>query len=372
MKFDTALPAEYNQKLFKNWQTVLDKNELCSVIAPPISGREYRIQNFLDWQKANKFTTAQNIHLQTELINHAEDVEKLFAQTTQPLIISPAEELLQKEHAHILTAILHEKTKCRKGILLFFETQKSFLEAKNTNLSHKLLQNTDVVPLLSIENTKHFCIHIAKRWQLQLTERQIDTIYSYTGGHMWIIKETLRQLSKKEQLLSKIFSSPEMNSKKKKIWNQLPKQHRQFLTRVVTSKNKTLFENDPIYLDLTSLNILQQDTNQVPEFISELAQKAQVTISIHNKLIYFNDIQVSNFFSKKEQDILHAFLQSPEYRVSRETIAKCLWTTHNDYSDWALDKAISRFRSKLIKLGLPNTALVTLRQQGYQLQITEA
>ena len=72
-------------------------------------------------------------------------------------------------------------------------------------------------------------------------------------------------------------------------------------------------------------------------------------------------------FSKKEQNIFLAFYNAVDNTLSRTKLAKIIWKDASEYSDWALDKAISRFRSKLLKMGISGKTVITLREQGYKL-----
>lgn len=56
-----------------------------------------------------------------------------------------------------------------------------------------------------------------------------------------------------------------------------------------------------------------------------------------------------NYLSEKELKVLALLYNNRGIEVSREKIAKNIWTGHeaNSYSDWAMDKLISRIREKL-------------------------
>lgn len=371
MKYSSALPGSYTQKLFESWQEVINRNEICSIVTPPVFANDYRISNFLDWQKEHKHQECKYVNLHVYLIYDPEDVKKIFINTDKPLIIASGSHLLEKNSFAILSAFIYYKVKYNRSILIFFES--TLLEIKNlpTEASHNLLQNVSYIPLFSFQNTKHFSMHIAQRWSINLTEAQIKEIYEYTGGHVWLVKEALRQLAKKEELLSKIFSSQEMNYKKSKIWDQLNKDHKNYLVKLTQDFSKEIKDGNLVLNDLTNLGFIKKEKPYVPEFISELASNIQHNIEVKDSEIFFNDVNVTSLFSKKEQRIFLGFYYAVDNKLSREKLADIIWNEEDksEYSDWALDKAISRLRSKFKKLGVAGKTLITLRDHGYQLMI---
>ena len=198
MKHSTALLPSYSNTIFSDWQNVLERNELCSVLVPPISGYEYRISNFLEWQEKNNLECCKVIHLFVDKVSDPEVVESIFKSTNKPLIIYPGKHLLDNENFSILSAILELRQQYNHSVLIFFEATLSELEQLPLHISHTVLQNIRYIPLLSFENTQQFCLHIAERWKLQISQADINTIYEYTGGQMWLIKETLRQIAKND------------------------------------------------------------------------------------------------------------------------------------------------------------------------------
>ena len=62
------------------------------------------------------------------------------------------------------------------------------------------------------------------------------------------------------------------------------------------------------------------------------------------------------------------FYYARDNMLSRDELANILWKQEvENYTNWALDKAISRLRSKLNKLGIVRRVLITFRDKGYQL-----
>lgn len=364
MKFSEALPTDSKEELFKKWEKYLAKKELCSIVCVPFSGREYRIENFQTWLKSKR-KEIHYIHIKLEQVSHPEDISKIFNSTDKPLIFSPAELLLTPESESILTAITQYKHRFSKGVLLFFEASLHDITSTANFNAMKLLQNVGYLPLLSENDSRHFCLHLAERWNLEISDNIIRDIYKYTGGQMWLIKEILRQYSDHPRVLSKIFQSEQMQYKKEKIWKLLPENYKEFIcSRSVNKINGIQLQK--IILELQHLHILDKKSRIIPEFILEFTEKIQIDITTTDTAILFNKIPISSFLSNTENQILRAILEAPSHKISREKLAKTIWN-NLDYSDWALDKAISRLRNKLQKLGIPKKCFVTIREHGYQL-----
>lgn len=85
------------------------------------------------------------------------------------------------------------------------------------------------------------------------------------------------------------------------------------------------------------------------------------------KRILCNGVVVSDIFSQKEAIVLEKLLEQGNRLVSRETVATGVWNG-DDYTDWALDRLISRLRKKLLKLGYQKDFLITIPGKGFQLR----
>ena len=83
--------------------------------------------------------------------------------------------------------------------------------------------------------------------------------------------------------------------------------------------------------------------------------------------IYFEDKNITSYFSISELRILSILINKKGLLVNRDEIARAIWKVHweNKYSDWAIDKLISRIRTGLVKLGLPKDIIKTKKGQGF-------
>jgi len=82
--------------------------------------------------------------------------------------------------------------------------------------------------------------------------------------------------------------------------------------------------------------------------------------------IFVNSIPQDDYLSEKELKIFTLLYMSANTTVTREQIASSVWgdSSNIDYSDWAIDKLISRIREKLNDMK-PNKIIKTVRKSGF-------
>jgi len=87
--------------------------------------------------------------------------------------------------------------------------------------------------------------------------------------------------------------------------------------------------------------------------------------------IYLNREEITNLFSIGEQEIFKKLINKKGKILTRDEISCVLWGKNwaDKYSDWAIDKAISRIRSKLEKVWLGKKILKTIKGQGVKLEV---
>jgi len=98
-------------------------------------------------------------------------------------------------------------------------------------------------------------------------------------------------------------------------------------------------------------------------FVHEL-----VVLQVSGEDIIYDSKSIFVGLSERESQILTELLNNVERTISRDAIAKCLWGDgwHDKYSDWGIDKAISRLREKLSKQGM-GSIIKTIRGKGFGL-----
>lgn len=142
-------------------------------------------------------------------------------------------------------------------------------------------------------------------------------------------------------------------------WNrfcQLNKQDEQITPVVpeVTIKPTNLIKEEP------TLPVAEQDDTEYLELNSHIkVQPISGEIRIANK-------PTSNYLTEKELQVFLLLYKSANKEIGRELIANTIWTgpEATEYSDWAIDKLISRIREKLTDTK-PYKFIKTLRKKGF-------
>jgi hypothetical protein len=109
---------------------------------------------------------------------------------------------------------------------------------------------------------------------------------------------------------------------------------------------------------------LIKESNDYPRHLKISFKKP---FKIDGDKIYLNDTLINNQLTESQNNILQLLLSHEADVVTVDAIGNVLWTNEDEYSLWALNKAMQRLRSKLIALGAPPFCLHTLRGQGYSL-----
>lgn len=80
------------------------------------------------------------------------------------------------------------------------------------------------------------------------------------------------------------------------------------------------------------------------------------------------NLKVSSSLSAQDLDLLRYFVAKPNILFTRDEIANMIWgkKASEKYSDWAIDKAISRLRTKLKD---PKAKIITVKNAGYKLML---
>lgn len=80
----------------------------------------------------------------------------------------------------------------------------------------------------------------------------------------------------------------------------------------------------------------------------------------------FESIKLSKDPTAQEINLLRFLQKNVNNSVSRDEIAQIIWrkSWNSKYSDWAIDKAISRLRKNIIS---PNYKIITVKNLGYEL-----
>jgi len=226
---------------------------------------------------------------------------------------------------------------------------------------------------------------------IQLTETDFEYIYKLSKGHSWLIKDLVKLISEGKNLsktsLKEILAYESINTRLEQIIHNLSNIEKQTLINISVN-NDAIDQLSLKFLEntgfITKGNLKYEVFSPIlKEFLQ--TQKAQdlskhkLSNANHRKThIYSIDhikMELCKYgkptgiiFSKSEFEVLDYLVKNSNSVVSREKIAEVMWKdlSFEKYSDWAIDKMISRIREKFEENSKKPQFLITLRSIGFK------
>ncbi len=117
------------------------------------------------------------------------------------------------------------------------------------------------------------------------------------------------------------------------------------------------------YVKSSLLNI-KKETGLNPNLVTK--EGLEFLQSLNLTEVEFESIKLRSTPSAQEINLIRAFQKNIEKPISRDEIAQILWgkASASKYSDWAIDKAISRLRKNILSA---NYKIITVKNLGYEL-----
>jgi hypothetical protein len=261
----------------------------------------------------------------------------------------------------------------RSGMQVFtegniFDTAQQLLFKKY----HRLQQNFSIFPAFSERESTQFVHNLTAMWNIKLQEKEIQNIVHLCGGYLWLLREAVRCVRDGHKPTHEsILSQSRVHERASYIYSLLDTRCKEGMHSLCVEQNENI-AND-MYQFLTKTALVYKKNNQykltnplLGEFI-ETDRKRNKLQTNHNILMY-NDKPIEQFFSTKELQVIQKLIDCRGTVIHRDTIATILWGTTDTYSDWAIDKMLSRIRHTLCKIGLPKNTIITKKRQGFLMQ----
>jgi len=218
------------------------------------------------------------------------------------------------------------------------------------------------------------------------TNEQVEYLVEISGGLIVVIKGFMRDLIMADKSLSDIdsvkidqkFFSDYPNCKQSidRLFHQLKKEFIDVLIKINNGEDVSVLDEKAVTY-LTKTSILDENNNirgqiipaylkyaykDAPEeVVKEILKKdiandndieqyilsSKILVDRVSGEILINGIPQDDYLSEKELNILSLLYSKRGKDVGREEIAEILWGKKAEYSDWAIDKLVSRVRDKL-------------------------
>lgn len=199
-----------------------------------------------------------------------------------------------------------------------------------------LANRVKYIPVISEKLLHEYIIQRSVDFDKKIPVEKIVEISRNTGGLLTLTKEIIRSYPNDGQI----------DIKFKSIWNQLPKLYQEYL-------NSKRHDNE-VKKQLSSLGIIN---------LGIFKQKEIIISSNPQKF-------VEDALSDKDKKIFKLFVNQKNKLVTKDQLAQVIWGENSDeyYSDWTIDKTISRFRKRINKYGIDSQSLITIKGRGYKWQ----
>lgn len=233
-----------------------------------------------------------------------------------------------------------------------------------------LFQNTKLLSLYPARETIYFINYYANLWNIKLSPHMREYVVDQSGGILLLAKSALRVMRNEKIKSLPILQSVIHTSSEHKLQidffiRRLTNRQRTILSKIVNYER--VEDNEVFHMEQMGIVVKATSGWRIKaKFIEEFLTKNTKSF-IQKK----QSILSCELFTTREKTILTALLQEPGIVVPRSTIAQILWGEQNyeKFSDWAMDKTISRIRSKLKQSdALSSVELYTHKKIGFSLK----
>lgn len=134
-------------------------------------------------------------------------------------------------------------------------------------------------------------------------------------------------------------------------------------TQIITEINKKKKVFSPLLENYIKYDLIQQ-TKKINTITKE-----RIFVDIRNKLVYKDSLPLTKEPTPSEYKILELLYKNKGKVVSRDELARAIWGNHliEKYSDWAIDRTISRIRKKIGDSAKNPKFILTIKGRGLKL-----
>lgn len=229
------------------------------------------------------------------------------------------------------------------------------------------LHNIVDTSYLNEEHSREWLNLIAKELDVEIGKKDIENIIEVCGGVPILLKNYIRAF-KNYSDHKKTISSDSFKSILKGLWKNFSNKEALIIKQIsLTGSVRSPYPN--VFDYMKKHNLILDDNSMFgswPELLLS-DESREIEVLVLGTEFIWEDYNFTNRLTKKEYTILLELFNSDTY-LTRERAAKILYPNYKDYSDWAIDKAVSRLRKKLEEIGIGGDKIQTLKGKGYLLR----
>lgn len=242
--------------------------------------------------------------------------------------------------------------------------------------SYTLIQNQINIPLPTNKETKYFLNILANRWHQKLTSMQKETLSFFHCNNL-LVKTALRKYERDPKLsLQNILDDREIKQKLKIFYNLLGTTEREVCRKITFHIDQFTPEEEPVVDYFKQLKIIEKVGRKwvfllpiLEHVLNNTNRDLSIRKNVDGELI-LGSYPLHNILTQNEYKTLTLLFNNKKSLVDRDALAKTIWGSVylDKYSNWAIDKTISRIRKKLSSLGLNKDTIQIVKGKGYKLQ----
>lgn len=355
----SQMPLSAVEPQFKAWGRQLVTHQTTNLFFLKNTGLLPRVFQFRDYFNSRNKAKVQIIDLDAENLTTSLDLaNRLQKLKSQHTIILARDRFLHPDSIRLEPVIEHYHTSSPFQLILVHECAPHELYVTWSRSSILYVCPTLFQLPTNLEDIFIYTNSVIKLWDMQLTQQQVQDCVNYCGNSPWLINEYIRLQSEYPNYDSmQIIQLPSLKYRVKETYDSLPTRHKEFLS------GSNL---DPqIGKELHDSGILNSHGDPFGQNLKDSIQQSRSnSIQISDGHIYSNQVDLSNFFTPGEINLLASLINSPQ-PLARDAVANSLYQSNNpDYSDWALSQSISRLRTKLDRHHIP-LQILPVRGVGY-------
>lgn len=252
-------------------------------------------------------------------------------------------------------------------------------------------QNVTYMPILGEEDSRYLISKLFDKYGIKKGIGLDPLLMELCGGHPYLLKICAKFLAKNgtqsekpEQIRQKLKEYYEAGTVCRAIFESLGPNSKFAINNILlgskvsdtnnlafrlgivksVSKDKYLFFGE-LFKEAIQGEVKSQKNGNVDRVLKKMVWNGD------SGVITLDGEPMADIFTRQEHELLTKFLGEPNKLISRDEIGSVLWGKNSDekYSDWAIDQVVSKLRKKLIKLGLGENSIFTVRGRGYRINL---
>lgn len=240
----------------------------------------------------------------------------------------------------------------------------------------KFQQNISLFPAYSAEDSKIFADNLCNMWEIQPDKDLLHWVLDEFGGFLWFMREAIRQIRDAQTPITReeILNSSPIRLRFATLSNLLSPAEMNLLSNIHQQKLISPEQRQSSeFRYLSDIKIIVENGNGFvirPSSLYKMHHEASEGVQLGNEHTLPGDTPF-DIFTKQEEKVMKLLLENKNKIVSREQIAQIMWGEQDwneKYSDWAIDKIISRIRQVLDEQGISSLTLITKKGRGFLIQ----